>query len=66
MEASELLDEILKNYSDTGTSISKQMEAHAKNIKLLSEELQKSHDKGYKDGKKDGNNEKVENLIQKN
>jgi hypothetical protein len=65
MEASEILDEILKNYSNANT-VSLQIEAHSKNIQLLSEELKKSRDNGYKDGKKDGKKEKVENLIQKN
>ena len=65
MEVTEILDEILKNYSSANT-ISLQIEAHSKNIELLSGELKKSRDNGYRDGKKDGKKEKVENLIQKN
>lgn len=47
-------------------TVSLQIEAHRKNIELISDVLKKFRDNGYKDGKKDGKKEKVENLIQKN
>ena len=65
MEATELLDEILKNYS-LATTVSQQIQAHHKNIELLNGESKKTYDKGYKDGKRDGKKEKIDNLIQKN
>ncbi|MBL7878318.1 MULTISPECIES: hypothetical protein [unclassified Chryseobacterium] len=65
MEATELLDEILKNYT-LATTVSQQIQAHQKNIALLNGESKKAYDKGYKDGKRDGKKEKIDNLIQKN
>ena len=65
MEATELLDEILKNYT-LATTVSQQIQAHQKNIALLNGESKKTYDKGYKDGKRDGEKEKIDNLIQKN
>ncbi|WP_076396772.1 hypothetical protein [Chryseobacterium gambrini] len=50
MEATELLDEILKNYT-LATTVSQQIQAHQKNIALLNGESKKAYDKGYKDGK---------------
>lgn len=66
MNATELLDEILKNYGDAGSTISKQMEAHAKNITLLNNALNSQYNKGYETGKKEGENQSVQNLIKKN
>ncbi|TXI89609.1 MAG: hypothetical protein E6Q36_03115 [Chryseobacterium sp.] len=65
MEATELLDEILKNYTLAAT-VSQQIQAHQKNIALLNSESKKTYNKGYTDGKRDGKKEKIDNLIQKN
>lgn len=62
MNALELLDEIFKNYSDVGNSASKQIEAHAKSIKLIDDALKKEYQKGLNSGK----DESVQNLIKKN
>lgn len=66
MKAPELLDEIFKNYADVGSSISKQMEAHTKSIALINSVLKKEYDQGFNAGKKEGENQSVQNLIQKN
>ncbi|MBB4807435.1 hypothetical protein HNP38_002741 [Chryseobacterium defluvii] len=65
MEATELLDEILKNYT-MATTVSQQIQAHQTNIELLNAESKKTYDKGYKDGKRDGKKEKIDFLTQKN
>lgn len=66
MNATELLDEIFKNYGDAGSNISRQMEAHAKNITLLNDALKKEYAQGFNAGKKEGENQSVQNLIKKN
>lgn len=66
MNAADLLDEIFKNYGDAGSNISRQMEAHAKNITLLNNALKSQYDKGYETGKKEAENQIVQNLIKKN
>lgn len=66
MNASDLLDEIFKNCGDAGSTVSKQMEAYAKNIVILENALKSQYEKGYKAGKKEGQNQSVQNLIKKN
>lgn len=66
MNASDLLDEIFKNYADVGSSIAKQMEAHTKSLALINNALKKEYDNGFNAGKKEGENQSVQNLIKKN
>ncbi len=66
MTATEILDEIMRNYNDVGNSTSKLMEAHAKNIKLLDDALTKQYNSGFKNGQENGKSEKIKNLIEKN
>lgn len=66
MNATELLEEIFKNYGDAGSNISRQMEAHSKNITLLDNALKSQYDKGYVTGRKEAENQIIQNLIKKN